>query len=191
MHPAEETDGRLLARAREGDGDAFGALVQRYERLVYRVAYRLLGDPDEADDAAQEVFVRLFESLADFRGEAKLSTWLYRATRNLCVSALRRPRPVVSLEEIEEASLGNGSRLGNGDPAEALLRQETTDLVQQALRALPAMYRTLIVLRHLEGLSYADIAQVTCLPVGKVKSRLFRARELLREELIRVGCVEA
>ena len=68
MHSAEETDGSLLARAREGDGDAFGALVQRYERLVYRVAYRLLGDPDEADDAAQEVFVRLFESLADFRG---------------------------------------------------------------------------------------------------------------------------
>jgi len=181
-----ETDEALLSRARKGDGHAFSALVQRYERLVYRVAYRLLGDPDEADDAAQEVFVRLFDSLADFRGEARLSTWLYRATRNRCVSTLRRQRPVISLEEVEGTPPGNGI----DDPEEALLRQETTDLVQRALGSLPEMYRTLMVLRHLEGLSYADIAEVTGLPVGRVKSRLFRARELLREELVRLGCVE-
>jgi RNA polymerase sigma-70 factor, ECF subfamily len=173
-------DSRLVARCRQGDRDAQEALVRRYQDKVYRLAYNLLGDAEEALDACQEALIAMLHSLPGFRGEAQFSTWLYRLTTNICLMQRRRAASRARLPldpDFRSASLP--------DPIAAAQTGELQGIVRQHLRNLPAEYRGVLVLRELEELSYEEIASVLHIPVGTVQSRLSRGRELLRKSLLK------
>ncbi len=175
----------LIRRAQGGDAAAFEALVTMHAQLVYNLALRTLDNAQEAEDVAQETFVRAWQGLPRFQGRAQFSTWLYRITTNLCFNRL--PRLKAELAALDVAALADTAVLTlstpTPDPETALLNHERRAALHQAVRHLPPGYRLLIVLRHLHDMSYADIAAVTNLPLGTVKTGLFRARRLLQEAL--------
>lgn len=174
MEPA--SDRLLVERTRSGEVDAFGELVRRYQTSVYNVCYRLLGEPAEAEDQAQEAFLRAYRRLASYDAERPFGPWIRRVAANLCLSELQRRRPVeVELdEEFDEVS---------ADPAAApeahSERRARSRQIRLALLALPAHYRAVIELRHYHELSYDAIAAELGLAVGDVRTRLFRARRSL------------
>lgn len=178
-------EGALIARAAGGDVDAVGALVVAHRPSVVRIARHLLGDAAAAEDVAQEVFVRLHAALPGFRGDAALSTWLYRVTLNLCRDLMRRTRR--RREDVGLEALGNEPML----PAMTVEAQadRSIDLqrlqlrVRAAVDRLPADQREAVLLRYMEELSYTDIAHLTDTPQGTVASRVFRALERLGRDL--------
>lgn len=183
----EPSDEELVRRCLAGEGAAFDTLVRRYQHRIYRLAYRLTQDAEEANDLAQEIFVRAYERLHTFHQEAAFQPWLYRVATNWCLNALKKRRPPsLSLEtgastDEEETSLEIPDEAT--DPARMV---ETTALqaeVQRAMATLPLKYRMAVVLRHAEGLSYEEIAETLQLPLGTVKTHLFRAKDLLRKRL--------
>jgi len=175
----------LVSACRRGDQDAFATLVERYQGKIYNLAYRLLGNADDAGEMAQEVFCRAYVKLGEFRGEASFSTWLYRIAHNICYDELRRRRrrPVASLE----AETESGTRLEvpapQPGPAELCARQAVRERLQQLIATLPPDQRTALVLRDIQDLSYEEMAQVLQCSLGTVKSRLNRARRTLRDKL--------
>jgi RNA polymerase sigma-70 factor (ECF subfamily) len=172
----------LLARLRRKDGRAFAELVRLHQDRVYELCLRMLNDREEALDVAQEVFVSLHGALAQFRGESRLSTWIFKVAKNHCLNRLkylgRRQRHRTSeLSDVDEGELS--SHQDQPSPQEALLGKEQQQRVQAAIARLPEEQRLLVVLRDIEGLSYDEIVQVTDQPEGTVKSRLHRARASL------------
>lgn len=172
----------LVDRLRAGDARAFEELVRAYQHRVFGVAVRMLGNRAEAEDLAQEVFLRVHRSIADFRGEAKLSTWLYAIASRLCLNRLasgERHR----IREGEETLM----RLPSADAgaAETLERGERDAALSQAIASLPDERRIVVVLRDVEGLSYEEIARALDLEPGTVRSRLHRARLDLKDKLER------
>lgn len=167
----------LIRRCQLGDREAFGALYDRYERPVYRYAYHILGDPDEADDVKQDAFVKAFRTLPGFRGECSLLTWLLKITGNLCRDKIksRSRRSETGLVPELEATLFDRGSYG-ADPAIETERKETVSTVHRVLSGLPQAQRELIALRDLQGLSYQEIAHILNCSVASVKLRLFRAR---------------
>lgn len=181
-------ESELVQRSREGDQEAFGQLVLRYEQKVYNLAYRFTGNADDAQDLAQEAFVKAFLSLADFRGQAAFGTWLHRIVSNLCLDELRRRRRhhVISLDEAVATNEGEMERqvASNDDtPAEAVERRETQNRVQAAIATLDDEFRMALVLCDIEGYSYNEIAHIMDCPLNTVRSRIHRARKLLKERL--------
>jgi len=184
----------LVARAKQGDREAFDALVERYTPKIYNVSLRITGSREDAEDCVQEAFLRAFGALRRFRGEAAFSTWLYRVAVNVANDATRRQRgqplraselagsdpdaPTPELEGIEE-----GPRAQGGRPEESLQEAQRREVVIEAIRSLPEHHRTVIVLYDLQGLSYEEISRVVGARVGTVKSRLNRARLALKERL--------
>lgn len=172
----------LLARLRRRDERAFGEFVRLHQDRVFDLCFRMLGDREEASDVAQEVFVALHGAVVAFRGESKLSTWVWRVTKNHCLNRLkylgRRQRGRTSaLDDVGEAELAaHGGMVG---PAQALLAKEADARVQSAIAQLPEEQRLLVALRDIEGLSYEEVVAVTELAEGTVKSRLHRARAAL------------
>ena len=170
-----DPDGELVARCRQGDRGAFDALLERHRGWVLNLAYQMLGTADEAQDAAQEVFVRAFTHLKQFRGEAGFGTWLRQIAVNECLNRAtrRRERP---------AALGSLEGSATPDPAE---RDAVTQAlaVRAAVQALTPPLRAALVLREMHGASYEDIARILGIPVGTVRSRLAAARERLRRLL--------
>lgn len=182
MRERPPDDPALLARLRAGDARAFEELVRAYQHRVFGVAVRMLGNRAEAEDLAQEVFLRVHRSIADFRGEAKLSTWLYAIASRLCLNRLasgERHR----IREGEETLM----RLPSADAgaAETLERGERDAALSQAIASLPDERRIVVVLRDVEGLSYEEIARALDLEPGTVRSRLHRARLDLKDKLER------
>lgn len=183
-------DEPLVERAKRGDMSAFELLVDRYERRVYNLAYRLMGNHEDASDTAQEAFIRVFQSLPEFRGDASFSTWLTKITTNLCLDELRRRKrqqAQTSLDEPYETEDGEVGRqvAAEGDgPERSLERKELQLVVQQGIQSLSEEYRSVVVLRDMQGLSYVEIADITGLSLGTVKSRLNRARQQLKEKLV-------
>ncbi|MHB9023976.1 MAG: RNA polymerase sigma factor [Armatimonadota bacterium] len=178
----------LVRRVRCGDGEAFGRLVELCSPRVYNLAYRLIGNQDDAQDIAQEAFVRIFQSLPGFKGESAFSTWLYRIVTNLCYDELkrRRRRPPTISEYEREASDDSSSTLEavSGENTEdRALRDERQHAVRQAIAQLPEQYRMILVLYDLQGFSYDEISGILKTNLGTVKSRLNRARNLLRQKL--------
>ena len=185
-------DAALVARARDGDRAAFDQLVVRHEDRVYNMALRMLGNADDALDLAQEVFLSAYRALGTFESKSLFSTWLYRVTVNRCRDELRRratvkhtrPRPL-------GAPLGDDAPSDpparTGSPVDAAIQRESLDLVADAVAALPADAREALVLRDVEGLEYEEIAAVLEVPLGTVRSRLHRARSLLRDRLREAG----
>ena len=170
-----------MERARAGDVEAFGALVVAHQQFVYNLAWRALGDEHEAQDAAQEAFIRVWQALPNFRGQAQFRTWLYRIVTNLCYSRLPRLRQqVAALGDLEMGSLPDEAQADPADQAEA---GEQRAFLWQQIDALPESYRVLVMLRYQQGLAYEEIATVMSLPLGTVKTGLFRARARLREAL--------
>jgi RNA polymerase sigma-70 factor (ECF subfamily) len=178
----------LIARCKTGDRNAFDELIRKYEKRVYNFAYRLSGNHEDANDIASETFVRVFNSIGSFRGDASFLTWLFRVITNIYLDERKRQkaRPRQSLEEIielEETSLVRQIEDPQPGPEEVVQAGERTDLLQAAILALPEYQRVMIVLYHTESKSYEEIAELMQLPIGTVKSRLNRARLTLREKL--------
>ncbi len=172
----------LLARLRAGEALAFEELVRTYQHRVFGVALRMLGNGAEAEEVAQEVFLRVHRSIAGFRGDAKLSTWLYRITSRLCLNRLASgERRMARRGEETLMRLANG----HADAATRLERGELEAALHRAIAELPDERRIVVVLRDLEGLSYEEIALVLELEPGTVRSRLHRARMDLKGKLER------
>ncbi|GIV15535.1 MAG: sigma-24 [Armatimonadota bacterium] len=186
MTPSD--DRQLIERCRNGDREAFDELVRRYERQVYNLAYRLSGNYDDASDVVVEAFVRAFQGLHTFRGDANFGTWLHRVVVNTFLDMRKRSkgRQHISLEEQLELDGDTFTRQiedTSPGPQELLEQEEREEVLQRAIAQLSPERRILIVLYHFENLSYEEIAQMLKLPVGTVKSRLNRARLALREIL--------
>ena len=158
--------------ARRGDQEAFGHLVQLYEKRVFALTTRLCGNPDDAQEAAQEAFLAAWQGLAFFRGDSSFSTWLYRLTHNACMDLLRK--------EQRHSSAAGPSQ-------EAAERSELRRAIALGLKSLPEAYREALILRELHQLSYEEIAQSTDTDLGTVKSRINRGRKLLRKFLVENG----
>ncbi len=172
----EESDELWVERALQ-DPNSYEELVRRYQRRLYNLAYRLTGDGDEAQDLAQEALVRAYTALPRFRQGERFSPWVYKIAVNLCINYLRRRKFQVPLNE--EAPFVDASLT----PEQALEKEETRAAVQKAIMALPEQYRTVVLLRHQQELPYADIAETLGLPLGTVKTHLFRARAMLHKIL--------
>lgn len=178
----------LLLRMQQGDEAAFEALVRLYEKKIYTLCRRMCGNDEDAQEAAQDAFLALWRSAKSFRGDASLSTWLYRLAANACIDLLRRNQRNgaggVSLDDEETTlELVDVAPL----PEQALERKETQRLIREGLAALPEDYRAILLLREAEGLSYTEIAETMHMELGTVKSRISRGRVLLRNYLTASG----
>ncbi len=171
----------LLQRCLGGDKEALREIIQRYEVMVYNLSYQMLHHEEDAKDAAQESFLKLFQSLPYFRGECSLKTWLYRIVSSECIARSRRRRR----RREREAPLEQLREIPDSGPSvlEQMEKQETHRLVHRAVDGLPEKYRIIIVLYYFQDLSYEQIADILLLPMGTVKVRLFRARKMLEKKL--------
>jgi RNA polymerase sigma factor (sigma-70 family) len=176
----------LIESARKGDARAFNQLVLLYQRMAYNVAYRILSDPDAASDATQDAFLKAFKAMRRFRG-GSFKAWLLRIVPNACYDQLRRKqrRPATSLDDLPvEADHSFYMHDPAERPDEFVERQELGDTIQAGILTLPVEQRTVLVLSDVQGLSYNEIAEVTGLSLGTVKSRLSRGRARLRDYLV-------
>jgi RNA polymerase sigma-70 factor (ECF subfamily) len=186
----ERDDGTLVRDALAGDRRAFDLLVLRHGDMLFNLCFRMLGDYDEASDCAQDAFIRAYRALGGFRGEAAFPTWLYRIAVNTCKNRLasaeyRRSRKAVRLEGTgaDDTLLPVNGRASFSNPTARFEREEREAVIQRALDGLPPDEKTVAVLRDIEGRSYEEIAMLTGLRPGTVKSRLARARRRLRSKL--------
>lgn len=162
---------------------AFDQLLLRYQAMVLRVAYKTLQQEDDAKDAAQEIFLKIYRSLAGFKPEARFSTWVYRITVNQCYNVLRsrrRRRWLVPFQKDAQEAEKQQTAASHSDPLEEVEKQERIQQVRQALARLPADQRLAMILHRYEGLSYQEIAEATKSSVAAVESRLHRARKKMR-----------
>ncbi len=186
-----EHEKHCIERVLKGDAQAFEPLVHAYEKTVYNLALRSLGNPQDAEDLTQEAFLKAYRSLPSFRGDSKFSVWLYRIVSNLCLDQLRarKRRPTQSLSVENEE--GETDELEIPDehfsPEKLLDRKLTRESVQRGLASLPDESRQILLLRELQGLSYEEIGQTLGLEPGTVKSRIFRARKRLCAFLLQDG----
>jgi RNA polymerase sigma-70 factor (ECF subfamily) len=183
-----EVDQQLVERVQRGDKAAFDLLVAKYQRKIFRLLSRLIRDPAEIEDVAQEAFIKAYRALPNFRGDSAFYTWLYRIAINTAKNylvALGRRAPTSTEAEIEDAeTFDDGERLRDlNTPDSMLVTKQVGEAVNRAIDRLPEDLRTAIVLRELEGLSYEEIAETMNCPIGTVRSRIFRAREAIAEEL--------
>jgi RNA polymerase sigma-70 factor (ECF subfamily) len=182
---ASSAELELVERARRGDQEAFAVLVRLHQRQVYTLALRMLRDEEEAVEATQEVFLAAWQGLRGFRAEARLATWLYRITYNHCLKvAERRQRDAQARAELasESAQAEHPAARLSQLHAQAALR-DLCDMVRAEIANLPPKYRAVLSLRHLQDLSYEEMATVLGMPIGTVKTHLFRARAILRQRL--------
>lgn len=183
------TDGELISNSIAGRSDGFEELVRRYQRPITSYVFRMLGDYESSLDVTQEVFIKVYNSLSKYSSEYKFSTWLYRIAHNAAVDHMRRNSVTPQSLEAENADGSYQIQLESRglSPEQARERSEWRTEIDAVVRCLPPAYRDLILLRHNRDLSYDEIAEVTGLPLGTVKNRLFRARELMREMFIERG----
>jgi RNA polymerase sigma-70 factor (ECF subfamily) len=183
------TDGELIATAISGREDSFEELVRRYQRPITNYVYRMLSDYDASLDVTQEVFIKVYNSLARYSSDYKFSTWLYRIAHNAAIDYMRRNS--VSPQSIEAENADGSYQLQiestRPNPEQERERSEWRTEIESVVKCLPAVYRELILLRHAQDLSYDEIAEITNLPLGTVKNRLFRAREMMREIFVERG----
>ncbi len=186
MHLSDQ-DISLMLRVRDGDEKAFEALVERHKTRVFHLAYRFLSNATEAKDAAQEIFVKIYQARQTYEPTAKFTTWLYTIAKNTCLKALARVHPTVSLDE----------EIGTGDdkvrrqvadpnmqtPSEQMLQNEEADVVRSAINELPQEQRMAVILSRFDGLSYDEISTVMGCSAKAVKSLLHRARSGLKDRL--------
>src|SRR5580698_7925479 len=185
-----EPERTLLRRLRDRDERAFRELIENHRDRVFNITYRMLGNRAEAEDVAQEVFITVFKTIETFREESKFSTWLYRVTVNHCKNRIKylARRHDRDRDELDETSNGHNGAIGSPPPAapdRALEGAQMEKLLQEAIGNLDDDHRVVVVLRDVEDLSIEEICEITGLPDGTVKSRLHRARLVLRKKLSR------
>ena len=183
-----EIDRQLVARAQRGDKHAFELLVEKYQRKLARLLSRFIRDPAEVEDVTQEAFIKAYRALPAFRGDSAFYTWLYRIGINTAknyLMAMGRRAPTSTEVEAEEAEgFEEGEQLRDiNTPESVLLSNEIANTVNRTIEQLPEELRTAIQLREIEGMSYEDIAKVMDCPIGTVRSRIFRAREAIDQEM--------
>ena len=180
----KEEDIQLVARARNGDERAFRALVQKYQRAVFSICLRMARNREEATDLSQESFIKVFGSLDRYNPEYAFSSWLFKITANLCIDHLRKRRiKTSSMDEPVDGEKGEIQRqyeAPDPTPEEAFSRSEKMRKLEAGIAALPEHYRIMLILRHQEDLSYEEIADSLSIPLGTVKARIHRAREMLK-----------
>jgi RNA polymerase sigma-70 factor (ECF subfamily) len=183
------SDRDLVATAVSGVEGSFEELVRRYQRPISAYVYRMVGNYESALDLTQEIFIKVYNSLRRYRSEFKFSTWIYKIAHNAAIDHLRRTatreQSLVMGPENDQFDLPvESTRLS---PEQESERKERRGEIESVVRALPGNYRELIILRHSQDLSYEEIVEVTGLPLGTVKNRLFRAREMMRELFVEKG----
>jgi RNA polymerase sigma-70 factor (ECF subfamily) len=173
------SDIEIVNRCLSGEIDAFEVLIDRYKRAVYSTAFRMMGNKEEAEDVSQEAFIRMYNSLSRYNPEYKFITWAMKITTNLCLDSLRKRKG-------ETVPIDDGFEIADGKetPEEEYIRKENQKMVQDAIMKLPDKYREFLVLFHNRNLSYQEIMDITGESLTIVKNRLYRARQMLKEELI-------
>jgi RNA polymerase sigma-70 factor, ECF subfamily len=182
--PSEQDDTQLVQASQQGDQDAFAFLVQRHQRRLFTMSLRMLQDDDDASEITQEAFLAAWQGLPSFRGEASFATWLYRIAYQCCVRQLerrKRERARHSVMQGEQVPEGMNKEKQAEDSRELRDRQA---IVREQLEQLPPQYRMVLILRHLQDLTYEEMAEVLSMPVDTIKTHLFRARNLLKERLL-------
>jgi len=182
---ANDLDVELMGRIREGDFAAFEQLIEIHQRSVIGTVAKMLGNPSEAEDISQQVFIRVWKSAARYEPQAKFTTWLFTITRNLVFNEVRRRqrKPTVSVQEREETTHRVVEDVQGSSPDEDMLRSEMEAAIDRAIEALPEKQRLAVVLRRYEEMPYEEIGVVLSMSVPAVKSLLFRARTQLKESL--------
>lgn len=183
-----EGERNLLEKAKNGDVLAFERLITEYQKKVFNIAFRMVGNYDDASELTQEVFIRVFKSLKNFKEQSLFSTWIYKITTNVCLDEIRKrkKRKVVYLDEeikLEENEVKRQIEDDKPTPEMIAEKNEISKAVNDAIESLSEEHRTVIVLRDLQGFSYEEIAKITSCPEGTVKSRINRARQALKEIL--------
>ena len=187
----EVSEKKIIEKVLGGDANAFEELVLKYEKTVYNLALRMVGDRDDASDMTQEAFIKAYGSLSSFRGDSKFSVWIYRIATNVCLDFLRsksRKQQVsltVSDDDDEDAQLDIPDP--SSAPEQQLMQKMSMQSVEEGLKTLPDKQRQILVMRELGGMSYAEIGKALSLEEGTVKSRIFRARKRLCTFLLDSG----
>ena len=189
----EADDRSLVERGRKGDHAAFRELVERYQRKVFALAYGMVHDPEDAQELTQEAFIKAYRNLDRFHGSSSFYTWLYRITVNVCIDFLRKSKRtsgsvdyddrIAHHEEIERSDFPLVSTMGTQTPDRMNRRRELGEQIQKAIAALSESHRKVILLREIQGMSYAEIAETLDVPKGTVMSRLHHARQNLQKML--------
>lgn len=179
---------KLIELSQQGDLDAFEELIIKYEKKIYVIAYRFMGNEHDAKDLTQETFIKAFNNIKKFRQESSFSTWICRIANNSCIDELRKKkrRPIDSLDEkieLNEGSISKQVKDERPTPEEAYETGELNQYLQKILNELNESSRMVVVLRDIEGYSYEEIAEITDVSLGTVKSRLYRARKELKERI--------
>jgi len=183
-----DLDRQLVERAQRGDKHAFELLVSKYQRKLVRLLARFIRDPAEVEDVAQEAFIKAYRALPSFRGDSAFYTWLYRiginTAKNYLVALGRRAPTTTEFDSEDAESFEGGEQLRDiNTPESLLMSKEIASTINDAMEHLPEELRSAITLREIEGLSYEDIAEIMNCPIGTVRSRIFRAREAIAEQL--------
>jgi RNA polymerase sigma-70 factor, ECF subfamily len=178
---------KRIKQVLKGDQNAFGEIVEIYKDKVFQISYRMLGNRHEAEDIAQEAFIRAYVNINSYNSKFKFSTWLYRITTNLCIDRIRKKKPDYYLDA--EVAGTEGLTLYSQIPSKTRLPEddvetlEIQDAIQREITRLPEKYRSVIVLKYIEELSLNEISEILDLPLGTVKTRIHRGREALRKQL--------
>lgn len=183
-----QEDRILVADAKKGDNKAFAALLKKYRKPVYYMLLKMVKNADDAEDLTQEAFAKAFNSIDKFDSKYAFSTWLFRIATNNCIDFIRKKRvQTVSIDQPVEGEDGSNMRFDvkdeNLDPNQRMLKKQRKQYLNMAIERLPEKYRTLVELRYFQELSYEEVAKELQIPLGTVKAQLFRARELLSQEL--------
>ena len=173
----------LIARLQKRDEAAFEELIRQYEKKVYTLCFRMCGNSEDAEEAAQDAFLALWRGIDRFRQESSLSTWIYRLATNACIDTLRRRKKQSGSVSLDDEELFVDAVDTSPQPQETVEHREAQKLLQEGLPALPEEYRKVLILREIEGLSYTEIAESASIELGTVKSRISRGRSLLRNFL--------
>lgn len=176
-----QDDEQLVIASKQGNQDAFAQLVQRYQRQVFNLVYRMLQEYEEASEITQETFLAAWQGLPSFRGDARFSTWLYRVAYNCSLKQLESRKRDRALQAALQTEIESSNDAGREYAEfEAHDRQA---MIQEHLSNLPAKYRIVLILRHLQEMTYEEMAEILTMPIGTIKTHLFRARNLLKERL--------
>src|SRR6266849_9005436 len=184
----EQDDLMLVAFSKNGDQEAFAQLVQRYQRLVFNLVYRMLQQYEEATEITQETFLAAWQGLPACRGDARFPTWLYRIAYNCCLKQLEQRKRDKALQIALQAEQFLEDADNDQRPDAELEAHDRQALVQEHLSQLPAKYRIVLILRHLQDMTYEEMAEILTMPIGTIKTHLFRALNLLKQRLQSLNC---
>lgn len=185
------TDQELVRKSLEGDRQAFSEIITNTEGLVAQIVCKMASDPEDRNDLAQEIYFRVFRSLQGFRFQSKLSTWIAQIAYNCCINWAEKKKPFLPTsfpgqdEDPLEVLSAKNQDIWKGETESLLLRKQSSTIIHREMERLPPMYKTLLSLFHQEEMSYQEICSITELPEGTIKSYLFRARKMLKENLLK------